>query len=153
MIKIPVALKRVLTNFTLAHILSVASAISGGLVAGDPALAVSSYLAHTPTDIVDSLIATQTSVTVHGSSRAAIRQADTPDDYSRNPDSSLRPPTHRYRWLTGVVPGQRSRRMRDSNSRGVAPNTLSKSAAVRSAMSTTVRDLHVAVEAVRAGRN
>jgi hypothetical protein len=57
MIKRPVVLKRVLRNFTLAHILSVASAISGGLVAGDPALAVSSYLAHAPTDILDSLIA------------------------------------------------------------------------------------------------
>src|SRR3974390_2252154 len=55
--------------------LSVASAISGGQGAGDPALAVTSYLAHTPTDIIDPLITTQTSVTVHGSSRLAIRQA------------------------------------------------------------------------------
>lgn len=42
--------------------------------------------------------------------------------------------------------------MRDSNLRGVPANTLSKSAAVRPAMSTTVRDLHVAVKAARAGR-
>lgn len=40
MIKIPVVLKRVLKNLTLAHILPVdAPVISGGLVAGDPALA------------------------------------------------------------------------------------------------------------------
>jgi hypothetical protein len=32
------------------------------------------------------------------------------------------------------------------------PNRLSKAAAVRSAMSTTVRDLYAAVKAVRAGR-
>ena len=44
------------------------------------------------------------------------------------------------------------RRMRDSNSRGLAPNTLSKSVAVRPAMFTTIRDLHVAVKPVCAGR-
>jgi hypothetical protein len=56
MIKMPVVLKRVLRKSTLAHILSVDAVISGGgLVAGDPALAVGSYLAHTPTDIVDLL--------------------------------------------------------------------------------------------------
>jgi hypothetical protein len=58
MIKIPVVLKRVWKNFTLAHLLSVASAISGGRVAGDPALAVCRYLAHAPTDILYLLIAT-----------------------------------------------------------------------------------------------
>jgi hypothetical protein len=88
--------------------LSVASAISGGLVAGDPALAVSSYLAHTPTDIIDPLITTQTSVTVHGSSRAAIRQADTPDDHSRNPDSSLARPGGLQSCLTADVQQQQS---------------------------------------------
>src|SRR5262249_42020489 len=40
-----------------------------------------------------------------------------------------------------VLPGQRWRRMRDSNSRGVAPNTLSKCAPHRSRQAGTVRDL------------
>src|SRR5215470_6421260 len=41
----------------------------------------------------------------------------------------------------GVLPGQGERRMRDSNSRGVAPNTLSKCAPQRSCQAGTVRDL------------
>src|SRR5215813_1074445 len=36
---------------------------------------------------------------------------------------TLAGPSRKYDWL-GVLPGQRWRRMRDSNSRGVAPNTL-----------------------------
>ena len=40
-----------------------------------------------------------------------------------------------------VLPAQRWRRMRDSNSRGVAPNTLSKSAPARSCPAGNVREL------------
>src|SRR5215471_6178362 len=40
-----------------------------------------------------------------------------------------------------LLPGQRRRRMRDSNSRGVAPNTLSKYAPWRSGPAGPVRDL------------
>jgi hypothetical protein len=41
----------------------------------------------------------------------------------------------------GIVPGQLWRRMGDSNSRGVAPNTLSNNAGQRSPQSATIRDL------------
>ena len=41
----------------------------------------------------------------------------------------------------GVLPGQRWRRMRDSSSRGVAPNTLSNNVGPRSPEFTTVREL------------
>ena len=127
---------------------------------------MSSYLAHTPTDIVDPLIATQTSVTVHGSSRAAIRQADTPDDRFRNPGGSPAELGDLRSCLAADVQQQSAataphgidstrqqaesgwhrawsgwRRMRDSNSRGVAPNTLSKYAPEHSCQAGVVRDL------------
>jgi len=53
---------------------------------------------------------------------------------------TLAGPGRKYDWL-GVLPGQRWRRMRDSNSRGVAPNTLSNNAHQRSPASATVREL------------
>ena len=46
----------------------------------------------------------------------------------------------RMTWAC-VLPGQRWRRMRDSNSRGAAPNTLSKCAPQRSSQAVSVRDL------------
>src|SRR5215471_12852520 len=53
---------------------------------------------------------------------------------------SLASPGRSMTWAC-VLPGQRWRRMRDSNSRGVAPNTLSNNAPQRSCQAGAVRDL------------
>jgi hypothetical protein len=55
-------------------------------------------------------------------------------------------------YLDCVLPGQRWRRMRDSNSRGVAPNTLSNNADQRSPAVATVRGVLIGVPADCAGR-